>query len=614
MFLLANAGFIWGQNSGAISFGALSAPNPATGVQSCVVNWNGNFGVPTCKGINITISFSGVQPICIDQALTRASLSPAFTADLGIQPSNVSFTSSSVALVRVPGTPTFPLDPSYAPLITLFFRGVPGQNITLGASLTTIVIAPGQVDFIGVTPSTVTMAPGFNIAGTVQKLGGTPCSGGINNGITGVQLTTAFNGLTPACFPSTTPLPNVQTSSTGQYSVGTLPTHFNYSVTPFKNQGCNCGPEGPINSVDINLGRGFILGFSGLNLLQALIGDYNGNNQFTTFDLVLMSQCELGIPEGFQPPLGWARWNFIPATLNSPVVAALLNPPTTSQLPVISPVFQPIQITTMLPPGGVFPASFIGYRRGDIDQSCTDCGSTPLAPPADDRFAKPEYFTHISALSLRAGEEIEIPVLVDAIEGLSVFDFQLESDAQRVEVLSADNALDTDSHFNFSLADGERKSTLRCNWFTMEDGGLDLDKNSTLLTLRVRALSDIDDVSSVFTAPFRSSMNQVFFRNGMQQGQLQFGTPQVESAFDLRMLGSNVIESEPQVEVYSEQAQTINLLLTDQAGRVLFQRSDIPVTAGWSTLTIPMPLPTAGIYNLTCRSNQAYKTVRMVKQ
>jgi hypothetical protein len=611
MFLLASTGFVWGQ-VGTLSFGPLSSPNPLTGVQSCTVNWTGNT-LTSCRGLNITISFSGVQPICIDQALTRASLSPDFTADLNIQPSNVSFTSNSVGLVKIPGTATFPLDPSYAPLITLFFRGVPGQNITLGASFAIVVPVTGQNNQISVSPSTVTMAPGFGIAGIAQKLGGTPCDGGTNNGITGVRFTTAFDGLTPSCFPSTTTLPQVQVSPDGLYSVGTLPTHFNYSVTPFKNQGCNCGPEGPINSVDINLGRGFILGFSGLNLLQALIGDYNGNNQFTTFDLVLMSQCELGIPEGFQPPLGWARWNFIPATLNSPVVAALLSPPNTPQLPVISPVFRPIQVTTTLPPGGVFPASFIGYRRGDIDQSCSDCGATPLAPPADDRLAKPEYLTHIPALSVRAGEEIEVPILVDAIEGLSVFDFHVELDAQRVEILSVSSISGPENHFNYTVKENPRTSALRCNWFTMESGGVELEENATLITLKIRALSDIDDISSVFTTPFRSSMNQVFFENGTGHGQFQFGAKTNISAFDLRMIGSNIIETEPQVEVYSEQAQTINLLLTDQAGRVLFQRADIPVSAGWNAITIPVAFSTAGVYNLTCRGNQAYKTLRMVK-
>ncbi|MCC6282996.1 MAG: hypothetical protein IT262_20485 [Saprospiraceae bacterium] len=571
---------------GAFTFSSLSSPNTTTGMQRCTVSWS--LHATPINAINVSFSFN-VNPICVDIAATQATI-PAVLAPF----TNV--TNSGITINTLGSTP-INIAAAFSPFFVFHFRGEPATALTINGS-GSIRSTSGAVFSILPSSKTVTFASGFSISGVAKKLEGIPCSNGMNNRITGVTFTVSQAGGS-SCFPGSLPL---STSPAETYSFLQLPMSFNYNVTAAKSAGCECGLEGPVNNDDVNQARAFILGLDIPTLLEGHAGDYNANGMLTALDLVLMSQCYQGIPS--VPSV----WRF----------AAIANAGTFSNplIPGVNP------LPTLLPGSLNVPnllsnktVDFIGIKRGDVDQSCTECGSSLTGGVLETRSNAAVSFKGLSVsdISLEQGEEMLVPVVAaENLKGISVLGMEWQIGDQ-IELLDVQDVL-TGEYSNFTTRQQGRQNVLHYTWFTMKDGGEDVASGEVLLYIRIKALENVTSLHEVLKLLPFSTNNKVFYSNGQSQAQWRLAEPDKDKEqLSVRVLGANQLTgTTAQVEIYLPHSGALQLVVSDMAGRVINTQSLSSLEKGWSLREIDVP-DNAGIYQLTVLSPFGQQAVRLVK-
>ncbi len=572
---------------GNITFSNLSSPNTTTGMQRCTVSWSTH--ATPINAINITFSFN-ISPICVDIAATQATI-PAVLAPFA----NVTNTGITISTF---GSTPINIASSFSNFFVIHFRGEPTAALTLSGT-GFIRRSPDNTIFtVTNTVKTVTFASGFSISGLAKKLGGTPCSNGMNNRITGVTFTINQVG-GASCFPGSLPLSTLPAET---YSFTNLPMSFTYNMTAAKMAGCECGLEGPINNDDVNFARSYILGLAIPTLLQGHTADYNASGAVSALDLVLMSQCYQGIPS--VPSV----WRFaaieIAGTFSNPLIPGV-NP-----LPALLP--GSLNVPNLLSNKTV---DFIGIKRGDVDQNCTECGSSLTGGVLETRSKAAVSYAGLSLsdISLEQGEEMLVPVVAtENLKGISVLGMEMLIGNQ-IELLDVQDAL-TGEYSNFITRQQGRQNVLHYTWFTMKDGGEDVASGEVLLYIRIKALAKVTSLHEVLgLLPF-STNSKVFYNNGQSQAQWRLAElDRDKEQLSVRILGSNQLTgTTAQVEIYLPNSGALQLVLSDMAGKVISTRFLEPLEKGWLLREIDVP-DNAGIYQLTVLSPFGQQTVRLVK-
>jgi hypothetical protein len=574
------------QGGGTFSFSSLSSPNTTTGMQRCTVSWSPH--AAPINAINVSFSFS-ISPICVDIAATKATI-PAVLAPFA----NVTNTGITISKF---GSTAIGIASTYSNFLVIHFRGEPTAAVTLSGS-GFIRNTLDQVLPVAFTANTVTFASGFSISGLAKKLGGTPCSNGMNNRITGVTFTISQVG-GASCFPGFLPL---STSPAETYSFTNLPMSFTYNMTAAKTAGCECGLDGPVNNDDVNDARSYILGLAVPTLLEGHTADYNANGAVTSLDLFLMSQCYQGIPS--VPSV----WRFaaidIAGTFSNPLIPGV-NP-----LPALLP--GSLNVPNLLSNKTV---DFIGIKRGDVDQSCTECGTSLMSGELETRSKTEVSYTELSLsdISLEQGEEMLVPVVAtEDLKGLSVLSMEWLSSNQ-IELLDVQDVL-TGEYSNFTTRQQGRQNVLHYTWFTMKDGGEDIASGEVLLYIRIKALAKVTSLHEALgLLPF-STHNKVFYNNGQSQAQWRLAEPDRDKEqLSVRVLGANQLTgTTAQVEIYLPRSGAFHLVVSDMAGRVISTRFLDSLEKGWLLREIDVP-DNAGIYQLTVLSPFGQQAVRLVK-
>jgi len=474
---------------GLFTFSSLSSPNTTTGMQRCTVSWTTH--ATPINAINVSFPFN-INPICVDIAATQATI-PAVLAPF----TNV--TNSGITSIALGSTP-INIAGTYSPFFVIHFRGEPSSTLTLNGTGFIRRHSDNIIFTVANTPKPVTFVSGFSISGLAKKLGGTPCSNGMNNRITGVTFTVNQVG-GASCFPGFLPL---STSPAETYSFTNLPMSFTYNVTAAKTAGCECGLEGPINNDDVNFARSYILGLAVPTLLQGHTADYNANGAVTSLDLFLMSQCYQGIPS---VPSSWRFAAIeIAGTFSNPLIPGV-NP-----LPALLP--GSLNVPNLLSNKTV---DFIGIKRGDVDQSCTECGSSLISDEIETRSKAAVSYTGLSFsdISLEQGAEMLVPVVAtENLKGISVLSVEMLIGNQ-IELLDVQDAL-TGEYSNFTTRQQGRQNVLHYTWFTMKDGGEDVASSEVLLYVRIKALNkgwllreiDVPDNAGIYQLTVLSPFGQ----------------------------------------------------------------------------------------------------------
>lgn len=596
LVMLVSTGVGKAQGGGQFLFSALTSPDPSTGMQRCTVSWTPHEA--TIVTINANISFSA-YPICIDIPATEESV-PDELSDF------INVTSTEINIKKASNTPLNIL-PNYPIFMVIYISGEPSESVTFTGS--GFLTNTNNVSFpILPSPQTRTFAPGFSIFGITQKLGGTPCNGGSNNGIPGVQLTISRVNTPgePSCYAGPT-MPANTVPFVNDYSFDNLPANFTYKVAAAKFSGCDCGPNGPITVADYKLARNYVVGVEGpLPLLWAHAGDYSGNGILDATDLVLITKCHLGEPQPLQPSL----WHF----------AAIDNASNFA-----NPILQFVNPLPPLPPpsldvpnlAGNSRVDFIGIKRGDVDHSCSLCGGNLTGGSSEARNEEKKTFRRISipATSLEPGEEALIPVLAtDDLNGLAVLGMEWTS-GNKIEFIEVQDMLQADEYSAYRVRNENNRQMLNYDWFTMTNGGKKVGKGDALFYMRIKALDKIQDLRDELLLFSFSPNNTLYYDNGLSEAHWQLSKTDRESAEHLSayLIGGNQLNtSTAQVEVYLPQSGPYQIVVSDMSGNIANAQSFDAQEKGKVLKEVNIP-DNAGIYQVTISTSSERHMIRLIK-
>lgn len=412
-------------------------------------------------------------------------------------------------------------------------------------------------------------------------------------------------GLTPTtCLPSEIQLPSFLPSFffQGSYLEGPFPSQYGYKVVPIKTAGCECGENSPVNIIDLNLGRTFIIGSAVGTGLQIVTGDYNGDGFFSTLDLVNIDRCGLGLE-----PIGtvsgtWGFISMLPPTIGSNGPGISLPWPSISPTPVWPSTHNILSLTNNLP-----NADFVGFRRGDIDQSCSDCGTNFAAPPTDRSINAVQYFT-IDPTVAQVGTETIIPIKAKTLKGLSVLGLDFNFDPGLVEILSVDPVQLDKEYFLHNTV----QNTLKCSWFTMQKGGIDIADEEVLFNIKVRAIQDIDSKTTIFSQGLNATKNLVFYENGAKSAQFLMDQEAQIPGFSAKLLGANPVDESSAIMVNMSNTGTLQMTLVNAWGQTISEPNNSILQKGINMVSIPSIPPVSGIYYLHCASAEGSQIIRLV--
>lgn len=247
------------------------------------------------------------------------------------------------------------------------------------------------------------------------------------------------------------------TNDKGEYEVPQLLRGRTYVIKPLKT-GSN---KNGVNVVDVVTIRQHILGDKTFaDPYRYIVSDVNGSGSVNVADVVIIQQLILGQIDSFS-----RNWVFVPANYRFSSPAAAIK----EKFP------EEITITNL--DGDKNEQNFIGLKMGDTNNSASPKG----------RFANPPGWV-MPALTLQAGEQLNIPVYALDLEEIRGFQCQVRSrDVDQLEivgVVAGEQTLLKPKNFNLSqLSTG----AINVLWVEALQSELGLKDDRPLFFLKVRA-------------------------------------------------------------------------------------------------------------------------------
>lgn len=586
MGLTLQSSALWAQ-AGWLEF-TTPVMNPLTGVVSFEVHWKEiELMDHPVRAVNIQFSVSGtsvcLQPLTFDPM----SIHPDFQGYVN------SSGYSSIQISKFLSQP-FLLEEEYEPLMRVYFRAAPGTTATLQATFGGIWDGLNFF-FIQLPPSVIqiTMPDPLVLNGLIRKVPGASaqCSSGQNAGITNVEVT--FRANTP-CYSGLSLNPFTTISLYGSYTEE-VSSHYSYSITPYKNSGCECG----LDDGDVNVIRNIILGnIESPTLAQLMAGDFNASGAVTTFDIVNILQCRNGT---WAPPSGWSAWRFIPIddydTYNSPPI----NIPDLNLLP--SSIVTPVILTNQ------YMLDFYGIKRGDVDGSCTNCNQQFTENEPALRSSVVVELTH-SEKALHAGTFFEVlATLREEIQGASTLSLSLNYDAELIEVLSVEPVGLTNDFWHVWQA--EDSAVVKVFWMSMHTSGQDLAKGERLFRMHARAKQTIKQPSDLLWQSASSSGN-LYYHNGSIGASLQLSLPKASNAFRVKVIGPNPTRNKTDLLLTMPEAAEIEVLIYDARG-ILLRQNRYVLPDGYHPLSLDDLPDVQGTYTILTRTPFGSQTIQIIR-
>lgn len=481
MFQSTNAQY----ETGNIRFGPVTSI--ANGFFKTDVIWE-NFDPDgyTAAPFRVTVNLEGAPTslICLDQTAMQNSVLPSLM-DNGsggqnplsvVNGQTVDFTATQILPSEVGA-----LSPKI--LFSVIVKSSPGTSLEGAFGLSSFFYIYNNIPTFESIPQGGKAAfnyPAFLQFDEVTK--GTPsnaCNGSLNNGIPGVTLT-----VLPVNQGICAPLANNQsiTTNSGYYEF-LLNPNLSYDIKPSKNSSNrSCG----ITSQDMELTRRHILIKDCLDFTwQFFAADVNQSNSISTLDVVLMSQLSQNLSTSL--PSTWSPWGFIPGCQYSTYSGILNNFPTCTQtLPVLDEILH-------IPACNTSRRDFVGFRRGDVDGSCTDCNQfAPGTEVAQSRAVNGEI-KNMKYSSFDNGQLVEYLFYAKDPKGISILSMELDLPGiSDIEVVS--HQLNLIRNESYSL---KEDNGLRILWLDESLIGIDVDPNMPLFSIRGKKTSKYANIQLI---------------------------------------------------------------------------------------------------------------------
>jgi hypothetical protein len=468
------------QNAGAFSIPATTSGgnnpyyDPSTGITRCTIDWIGN--IPSSVNLMyVEASISGTS-ICLNNegAANPTVIHPGFSA-ANFQRN---FTDLSLIITRF-GSIAMPFprpyaDPPNTPFLVLQFRTQPGIPYVININ--------GWLNNIGnvISSASATGTPsGFSIIGNIFKPTApaySECTNGfaLGTAIPNVTMTkTATTGGPGVCFPGAATEQDFILAGFYQFDNNLYFTP--YRVRPSKSNVTEicCG----INTQDVALFLAqWVIEPELMTNQEALTADFTGDGYVSVIDKAQIIRCANGLPilpEYFVQ--GWTPWRFAPFATHHPEALISMTPLTS--IP---------DFIDVLPSGPISPNnSFWGVKRGDLDNSCADCGSSIVSDVPLDRGSgledvKTKIKLDVADLSLSEGQETLIPVVTEACRNVSDIILELMFDRSLFEVKSIEAGFLPDEFPLSGIVEVENATAVRFSWFSTEISGINIPDNAVL--------------------------------------------------------------------------------------------------------------------------------------
>lgn len=256
------------------------------------------------------------------------------------------------------------------------------------------------------------------------------------------------------------------TNDKGEYEMPQLLRGRTYVIKPLKTGSHKNG----VNVVDVVTIRQHILGdklFT--DPYRYIVSDVNNSGSVNVADVVIIQQLILGQIDSFS-----RNWVFVPANYRFSSPAAAIK----EKFP------EEITITNL--DGDKSEQNFIGLKMGDANNS-----ASPKA-----RYANPPGWA-LPALTLQAGEQLNIPVYGRDLEEIRGFQCQLRSrDVAQLEflgVVAGEQTLLKPRHFDLSQLAAGAVNVLWVEALQSEDGLKD-DRPLFLLKVRTKAQQELSNL------------------------------------------------------------------------------------------------------------------------
>ncbi len=400
--------------------------------------------------------------------------------------------------------------------------------------------------------SNMGVCPFIQIGGGIEKENGTSVG----------QVSVAINGGASQ---------EVITGTDGRYGFENLPIGMNYSIVPTKNKTASNG----VSVLDLIMISRHLIGMAPITSPYKIIaGDVDNNQKLSTFDMIYIQRMILYIDTVFANS---PSWRFVDADY------VFLNP----SKPFSSTFPETLELNDQTE--DLLNADFVAIKMGDVSGN-----ANPLNVQEESSSRGPkEALTFVAEdQDFAEGEDISVPVKVEAMDDLLGFQFTIEFDPETLEWDGLDigalgkqfNLNEENFGFNF-----QEEGLLTVGWYSMEPVFVseeDLFLSLNFKTKKRGRLSEVLKVNSALTAAEA-------YQDGVGVLEVDLTFKDLEKDLEkeeemvLESLGNfpNPFQSETWISFSNNISQEGRLSVFDGSGKEVFRHSEY-FAAGISQVSI----------------------------
>ncbi|MEM1319134.1 MAG: T9SS type A sorting domain-containing protein [Bacteroidota bacterium] len=382
------------------------------------------------------------------------------------------------------------------------------------------------------------------------------------------------------------------TDLAGGYAFDSLPTGYNYTITPEK----NTDPLNGVTTFDLVLMSKHILGVEPLGSPYKIIAaDVNASGTVTTFDMLQLRKLILRIDNEFRDN---TSWRFVDRDYRFPDPVN----PFASAFPeayFVNGLAQDLR------------SNFVAIKTGDVN-----CSAVTNLLGADDRGDYPDLIFQLEEQGLQAGQSYEVRFTAEDFEELLGYQFSLNFDPDLLEFVGVQGlALPELSADNFGLHSLER-GLITTSWHRPQ--GLTISEGQPLFALRFRAKGNGRLSEALALGEASLLQAEAYRKDGQSAGLMDVALDFVEQApsarFVLHQNRPNPFRNETLISFELPEAGAATLSIYDLSGKLL-QVYEGAYEAGYNELSINRgDLPHGGLlyYQLDTPGHTAIRKMTLL--
>lgn len=324
---------------------------------------------------------------------------------------------------------------------------------------------------------------------------------------------------------------------------------------------------------------------------QVIAADVDCNNMVTTSDLFAIQQVIVGLSDDFSNDC--PSWKFIPEHHVFPEPFDLVN------------VFPYPENATINPLNSDSTVNFIGIKVGDIGKN-----ADPQQLSALDIRSDHPFVLQFPNQSYQEGEYISIAVKLNDMKALASFQFALQFDEQKMELVETNAQLS-------NLLIGDRNATggeLRFGWFSSKKEGTSILEEEPIFQLRFRAKGHISDLEDVFKIN-ESNINAEVVSADLEWSSFELAFDEMEDTTEVHLYQNfpNPFNNSTEIafDLSNEMETTIKII--NHLGQVVFQQNQL-FDKGRNVIEFDKVTLSPGLYSYSLNVGDRYLSKKMIIQ